>query len=54
MKKVEQVNDTVLITEILAAMVCEKSDLVWTVPFSFELHEQIVNELFTKFPISEN
>lgn len=54
MKKVEQINDTALITEILASMVCEKSGLVWVVPFSAEVQEQVLYELFSKFQISEN
>lgn len=54
MKKVEQINDTALITEILTSMVCEKSDLVWVVPFSAEVQEQVLCELFSEFQISEN
>lgn len=54
MKNVELINDNVLVAEVLGSVVCEKSDLVWVVPFTPELQKQILVELFSEFPISEN
>ena len=52
MKKVKHeksINLSNLLAEGLLTVVCEKNDLVWTVPFSVELHAQIVKELLSKF-----
>ncbi len=51
MKKVKHeksINLSNLLAEGLLTVVCEKNDLVWTVPFSVELHAQIVKELLSK------
>ena len=55
MKKVKHeksINLSNLLAEGLLTVVCEKNDLVWTVPFSVEL--QIVKELLSKFKISDS
>jgi len=47
MKKVKHeksINLSNLLAEGLLTVVCEKNDLVWTVPFSVELHAQIVKD----------
>ena len=57
MKKVKHeksINLSNLLAEGLLTVVCEKNDLVWTVPFSVELHAQIVKELLSKFKISDS
>ena len=56
MKKVKHeksINLSNLLAEGLLTVVCEKNDLVWTVPFSVELHAQIVKELLSKFCLFE-
>lgn len=52
MEEVKQINDAVLIAEVLGAIIQEKADLVWVVPFSDEMQEQVLYELFTEFPVS--
>lgn len=54
MKKIKQINDSTLIGELLDTMVCEKSELVWIVPYSPELHDQIIKEIFSEIPVTEN
>ena len=54
MKKTKQLNDATLVAEILETLVCEKSDLIWVVPFSPEVQEKIIKELFQAYFISEN
>lgn len=57
MKKVKHeksINLSNLLAEGLLTVVCERNDLVWTVPFSVELHAQIVKELLSKFKISDS
>lgn len=54
MKKVKQISDIVVMTEILNAIVYEKSELVWVVPYSAIVQEKVVQELFTKYPVSVN
>lgn len=54
MKEIKLVNDTSLITEVLNSMVCEKSEIVWIVPFCAELQEQIVDDIFSRYPVSNN
>ena len=50
----KSINLSNLLAEGLLTVVCEKNDLVWTVPFSVELHAQIVKELLSKFKISDS
>lgn len=54
MKEIKLVNDTSLITEVLDSMVCEKSEIVWIVPFCAELQEQIIDDIFSRYPVSNN
>ena len=57
MKKVKHeksINLSNLLAEGLLTVVCEKNDLERTVPFSVELHAQIVKELLSKFKISDS
>ncbi len=43
-----------LLAEELLTVVCERNDLVWTIPFSKELHVRIVAELREKFRSCNN
>lgn len=54
MKKTEQIYDTHLLVEIWDSLITEKSDLIWSLPFTEELHEHIVQELFVQNPVSKN
>lgn len=54
MKKIEQIYDTHLLMEIWDSLITEKSDLIWSLPFTEELHEHIVQELFVQNPLSKN
>jgi len=54
MKKEKRVEGNCLLIEVLNMMVCEKSDLVWYIPFSVELHQNIVKELAAAIPVSSN
>lgn len=54
MKKTKQKKNSQLLSEVLSSVVCEKSDLVWTIPYKKELHLKILKELFQEFPISVN
>lgn len=54
MKEIKQINESVLIAEVLGAVVYEKSDLTWVVPYTPEFQEQVLAELFSEYPISEN
>ena len=54
MEETKLVNNTNLITEVLNSMVCEKSEVMWIVPFNEELQEQIVDDLFSRYPVSDN
>lgn len=44
----------VLLTEILNSLVCERNEVIWLLPFSKEVHEQIVRELTAYYPVSSN
>ena len=46
MEEVKQINDAVLIAEVLGAIIQEKADLIWVVPFSDEIQEQVFYELY--------
>lgn len=54
MNELEQINESVLIAEVLGAVVYEKSDLTWVVPYTPEFQEKVLAELFSEFPISDN
>lgn len=54
MKKTKQIEVDCASVEILNTLVCEKSDLVWTVPYTPELHRHIVDELLVQHPLSSN
>lgn len=54
MEEIKEINDTALIAEVLGAVVQEKNELVWVVPFSEEIHKQMCEELFTRFIIADN
>ncbi len=54
MEEIKEINDTVLMAEVLGAIVQERSELVWVVPFSKEIEKQVCKELFCRFPIAKN
>lgn len=54
MKKSNQIQSSNLVLEVLGTVVCEKTDLVWTLTFTRELHKRIVEELLVRFPMSVN
>ena len=57
MKKVKHeksINLSNLLAEGLLTVVCEKNDLVWTVPYTEEHHTQNLKELLSKFKISDS
>ena len=54
MKKLKQKSSKELVAEILTNVVCEKNDLVWTLPFTQESYAQILKELFVRCPLSDN
>lgn len=54
MKKTKQIEADCALVDILNTIVCEKSDLIWTVPYTPGLHEHIVQELLVQHPLSSN
>lgn len=54
MEEIKLINDVCLLTELLNTFIPEKNDVLWVVPYHNDLHEHIVDELFSKHPVSWN
>ena len=54
MNEIKLINDVCLLTELLTTFVTEKNDVMWVVPYNNELHDHIVDELFSLHPVFWN
>ncbi|MDE7074884.1 MAG: hypothetical protein K2O69_07565 [Odoribacter sp.] len=53
MKAKDGINNIQLISDILSLFIIERSDIIWSVPFSQEISQSITNALVTQ-PVPEN